>query len=46
MIACVVRIDYFVVGIYAFRVPICDAFLSQFNGHACKEKLSRLISRN
>ena len=46
MVACVIQIDYFVVGIVALRILICDAFLPQFNNDACKKKVSHLNSRN
>ena len=40
MIAWVLSEKLFVVGIYAFRISICDAFLSQFNDNAREEKVS------
>ena len=46
MVACVIQIDYFVVGIVALRILICDAFLPQFNNDAYKKKVSHLNSRN
>ena len=46
MVACVVRIDYFVVGILRLRISIRDAFLSQFNDDACKQKVSHLNKKN
>ena len=39
MVAGVIQIDYFVVGIVALRILICDAFLPQFNNDAYKKKV-------
>ena len=42
MVAYIVKIDIlWLMFIYASRISICDAFLSQFNENGCKEKKRR-----